>query len=258
MGTGIIPPVATNLYDALHDDPPSIDTPGRILAIGAHPDDIEFGCGATIARWTSRGADAVFAIVTDGSKGTWDPDADPATVASTRSKEAESAGAVLGASVVEHLGYVDGDLEYSMDLRARTAALIRRHRPDVVLSHDPWQRYQLHPDHRVTGFAVVDGVVAARDPHYFPEQEMLPHRPDALLLWSADEPDYIEPTTPAALEAKVAALLCHASQAETTMAGADRDEASREAFSHKIEAWARRAGHASGVESAEVFKRITP
>ena len=145
-----------------------------------------------------------------------------------------------------------------MELRSEIARLIRIHRPDIVLSHDPWQRYQLHPDHRATGWGAVDGVVAARDPHFFREHELEPHRPAALLLWSADEPDHAESTTPAAIEAKVAALLCHASQSVTTMEGAGTDAASRSGFARKIERWARQAGRPFGIESAEVFKRITP
>jgi len=145
-----------------------------------------------------------------------------------------------------------------MELRGEIALLIRQHHPDIVLSHDPWQRYQLHPDHRVTGLAVVDGVVAARDPHFFPEHGLAPHRPTALLLWSADEPDHIEPATEEALQRKIDALLCHASQAETTMGDSHRDGAGRDGFAARIASWSEEQGARFGVGAAETFKRITP
>ena len=68
------------------DLPPSVDlaVPGRVLAVGAHPDDIEFGCGATLAKWSAAGCAVHLLVLTDGSKGTWDPDADPAALAATR------------------------------------------------------------------------------------------------------------------------------------------------------------------------------
>ena len=70
--------------------------------------------------------------------------------------------------------------------------MIRELRPDVVLGHDPWKRYRLHPDHRNAGLLVCDAIVAARDPHFLPEHGLAPHRPSALLLWEADEPNHVE------------------------------------------------------------------
>ena len=72
------------------------------------------------------------------------------------------------------------------------ALWIRRLRPDVILGHDPWRRYRLHPDHRHAGFITTDAIVAARDPHFFADQDLEPHRPSALLLWEADEPNHVE------------------------------------------------------------------
>ena len=86
----------------------------------------------------------------------------------------------------------------------------------MVLGHDPWKRYRLHPDHRNAGFLVTDGIVAARDPLFFPELDALPHRPETLLLFEADEPDHLEDVTQF-VDAKLAALLEHRSQLRSTM-----------------------------------------
>ena len=225
--------------------------PGRVLTIGAHPDDAEYGAGATLARWADAGTRITMVVVTDGSKGTWDPGRKAQDLAAERRAEQERAAEILGAVSVEHLGHVDGELEYTMDLREELSRLIRLHRPDVVLTHDPWERYQLHPDHRVTGYAVVDAVVAARDPLFYPEQGLDPHRPGSILLWAADEPDHVEPATPAAVARKVQALLCHTSQSETTMADAAASDGQRRVFAERIES-------RLGSPPAEVFKRLVP
>jgi LmbE family N-acetylglucosaminyl deacetylase len=233
-------------------------TPERALTIGAHPDDAEFGAGATLARWADTGCVTTIAVVTDGSKGTWDPDMDPADLAEQRRNEQDAAAAVLGGAAVVHIGAVDGELEYSMELRRELCGIIRRYQPDVVLSHDPWQRYQIHPDHRVTGLLAVDAVVAARDPLFYPDAGGRPHRPKALLLWSAEEPDHAEPTTKRWLDVKIDALLQHQSQTKTTMAGALSSPDAREGFARRIRRHAAEAGVVFGMGEAETFKWITP
>ncbi|MBT8212198.1 MAG: PIG-L family deacetylase, partial [Acidimicrobiia bacterium] len=130
--------------------------------------------------------------------------------------------------------------------------------PDVFLSHDPWQRYQLHPDHRATGTAAIDGMVAARDHLFFPQQGLGPHRPDAMLLWSADAPDHMEPLGDDDIAAKIAALLEHESQGTTTMGGAEMDELKRDEFEARIRGWVSEQGSAAGIPAAESFKRLTP
>lgn len=248
---------STDLHGELRDAPAPLAVPERVLAIGAHPDDIEFGAGASIAKWAAQGAAVTMLVVTDGSKGSWDPDIDPADLAQRRRDEQLAAAATLGAESVLQLDEVDGELEYSRALRIEMARHIRTQRPDVVLSHDPWQRYQLHPDHRATGFAVTDGVVSARDHLFHPELGLPAHRPAALLLWSADEPDHYEPVTDW-IDVKIAALLCHTSQGTTTMGGAATGAAARDAFAARIRQRATDTGARVGVEMAEAFKRISP
>ena len=110
----------------------TLPVPARALAIGAHPDDAEFGAGGTLARWTEQGSEAVILVVSDGSKGTWDRDLEPEELTRTRRSEQERAARVLGATEAVVLDHPDGELEYSMELRAQLCHWIRRVRPDVV------------------------------------------------------------------------------------------------------------------------------
>lgn len=201
-----------------------LPTPDRALAVGAHPDDVEFGAGATLAKWAAAGTEVSVCICTDGSKGTWDPDADLDELIVTRQREARAAIAELGGTgEVVFLGRVDGELENDRATRSELAKVIRELRPDVLVGHDPWQRYRLHPDHRAAGFLVTDALVAARDPHFFSEHGIASHRPSALLLFEADEPNHTESAGAAHLAAKVAALAAHHSQHESTMFITDGD-----------------------------------
>ena len=205
----------------------NLPTPRVALAIGAHPDDIEFGCGATLAKWATAGCRIHHLVCTDGSKGSWDPNEDTAALVAVRQQEQRAASVALGGrGEVTFLGWRDGELEAGPRQRWEVAYWIRAVKPDVVLGHDPWRRYRLHPDHRHAGFLTTDGIVAARDPHYFPEQGAAPHRPDALLLWEAEDPDHVEDVA-GYLEPKITALLAHRSQYRSTMgisgAGAEDD-----------------------------------
>lgn len=237
-----------------------LSTPARALAIAAHPDDVEFQCGATLAKWAAAGCEVSHLICTDGSKGTWDVDADLAALVVTRQTEQHAAAKALGATgEVVFLGWPDGELDPGLRQRWEVAYWIRRLRPDVVLGHDPWKRYRLHPDHRAAGLLACDGVVAARDPHFFPEQAIPHHRPTALLLFEADEPDHVETVAVEHALAKVNALLAHESQFETTMdIDLDGEAASTEraAFHDRILRELAETGAAHGVERAEAFKLI--
>lgn len=233
-----------------------LPSPSSALAIGAHPDDVEFGCGATLAKWASQGCVVHHLVLTDGSKGTWNPDADTAALAATRQVEQrEAARRLAGANAgqVVFLGQVDGELESTLALRGEVARVIRELKPEVVLGHDPWKRYRLHPDHRHAGLLACDGIVAARDPHFFREQGLAAHRPSTLLLWEADAPDHVEDVT-GFVDVKLSALEAHASQFESTMKAVD--EAQLVAFRERITARLAGFGASYGVGSAEVFKRI--
>jgi LmbE family N-acetylglucosaminyl deacetylase len=235
-----------------------LPAPARALAIAAHPDDIEFGCGATLAKWAAAGCEVSLLVCTDGSKGTWDASADIAALVSTRQTEQRAAAAALGATgEVVFLGRVDGELEADLATRAEVARWVRVLKPDVVLGHDPWKRYRLHPDHRHAGFLTVDGVVAARDPHFFPDQGVAHHRPSTLLLFEADEADHGEDVT-GYDGPKLAALEAHTSQHESTMEiSADDQGAERERFARRVRDELAAAGRQLGVAHAELFARLS-
>ncbi len=233
----------------------NLDTPAIVLAIGAHPDDVEFGCGGTLAKWSADGAVVHHLVCTDGSKGTWNPDADIAALVTAREREQRNAAGALGATgSVSFLGYVDGELEHSREAVDRIALAIRTLRPTVVLSHDPWKRYRLHPDHRNTGLNVCDAIVAARDPHFLKhhmtEFGVTHHRPDALLLWEADEPNHVEDIS-GFVDTKLAALERHESQFESTMKATDED--GMEVFRARMRTRMADLGSPHGVAAAEIF-----
>jgi LmbE family N-acetylglucosaminyl deacetylase len=123
----------------------------------------------------------------------------------------------------------------------------------VVLGHDPWKRYRLHPDHRQAGLLVCDSIVAARDPHFFPELPHPPHRPKSLLLWEADEVHHIEDVS-GFVDRKLAALEAHTSQFESTMHAVD--QAQLQAFRERIRSRLAQLGEPYGVGAAELFARI--
>ena len=231
-------------------------TPASALAVAAHPDDVEFGCGGTLARWAAEGCVVHHLVLTDGSKGSWDVDADTAELVATRQVEQRAAAAALGATgEVRFLDRVDGELEDDVHTRLLVAHVIRELRPSVVLGHDPWRRYRLHPDHRAAGWLVCDGVVAAREPHV-PMSDLPAWRPSALLLWEADEPDLLIDVS-AHVDAKLAALLAHTSQLRSTMSVDDPTDVDavnrfRRRVLDRLAEWGRQAG----VASAEAFKLL--
>ena len=237
-----------------------LPTPASALAVAAHPDDVEFECGATLAKWAEAGATVHLLICTDGSKGTWDVDADTAALTARRQTEQQEAARRLGATgEVRFLGAEDGELDHSVAQRSQLSRIIRELQPEVVLGHDPWQRWRIHPDHRAAGWLTVDSVVAARDPHYHREHGIDHHRPVALLLFECEEPDHLEAVEQSHLEAKVSALLAHESQFETTMEiDANDDGSQAQEFRQRILREARDHGRRGGVRHAEAFRLIDP
>lgn len=252
---------SSNLFSEAASDTVKLDVPQRALSIAAHPDDAEFGAGGTLAKWADAGCEVTLLIATDGSKGTWDPDISPSDLAAARQGEAVAAATVLGASSeVIFLHHVDGELHHSPALQEELCLWIRRLRPDVVLSWDPWKRYMLHPDHREIGWGACDAVVAARDHLFFPAQltdGLQKHRPEALLLYAADEPDYFSDIS-ATFDRKIEALLKHSSQSQTTMQDAATVEEGRAAFSERIARWCRTMGEPANLPLAESFKLLRP
>jgi LmbE family N-acetylglucosaminyl deacetylase len=218
----------------------------RVLALGAHPDDVELQAGGSLAAWAAQGAAVELACFTAGEKGSPDPETDPAELGRVRRAEATAAARALGASVPVHfLGVVDGELEVTMALRLAVARLVRTARPDVVLGHDPWRRWLLHPDHRAAGLLTVDGVVAAREPlHPVPGDGLAAHRPHTVLLFGTDTPDELVDVT-ATIDAKLAAVAAHASQV------GDRADLER-----RVRTWNAAIGADAALGYAEAFHTL--
>lgn len=233
-----------------------LPVPERALAVGAHPDDIEFGAGATLARWAAAGCEVSLLVCTDGSKGTWDVDADTAALVATRQAEQRDAAAALGATgEVVFLGRVDGELAVDRDAVSDVARWIRRLRPDVLLGHDPWKRHRLHPDHHAAGRIVVEALVGARDPHFFKDHGEAHHRPGHLLVFEADEVSHAEVAGTEHVDAKLAALEAHRSQFESTMfVSADDAGAELDRFRRRVRDQAATAGRVVGRSAAELFR----
>ncbi len=186
----------------------------RALVIGAHPDDNEFGAGGTVAKLADQGWEVTFIIVTNGNKGSHDPGVSPYQLSQIREHEQRAAAEVLGVKRVIFLRNNDGELEPTPALRSEIALYIRHFKPHAVYTHDPWRHYMLHPDHRSVGFAVIDGIVSARDHLFMPGLGQIGigvWRPEALFLWSAEQPDYVEDVSDF-VERKIAALREHHSQ----------------------------------------------
>lgn len=247
------PPLSGSIEATVDRVPPRV-----ALAIGAHPDDVEFGAGGTLAKWADAGCIVHHLVCTDGSKGTWDASADTVALVARRQEEQREAARRLAgerAGEVIFLGRVDGELANDLATRTEIVRAIRRLRPDVVLTHDPWKRYRLHPDHRHTGELVCDAIVGARDPHFFKDLGIAPFRPESLLLFEADEPNHAEDVG-SGLDRKLDALLAHESQFESTMHARAGDEAELDAFRRRITDRLAQLGRARGVPFAEVFHRM--
>ena len=146
----------------------------RILSITAHPDDVDFGAAGTVAQWTDAGLEVIYCVVTDGDAGGSDEDIPRAKMASLRRAEQIAAAKCVGVTDVRFLGYPDGQVEATIDLRRDLARVIRQVRPDRVLCSSPERNYVRlgisHPDHRAVGSATLDAVYPdARNPFAFPE-----------------------------------------------------------------------------------------
>jgi LmbE family N-acetylglucosaminyl deacetylase len=184
------------------------------LVIGAHPDDNEFGAGGTVAKLASQGWDVTFIIATNGNKGSHDANMTSYRLSEVREQEQRAAAEQLGVKRVIFLRNNDGELEPTPQLRAEFALYIRHFKPHLVFTHDPWKHYMLHPDHRAVGFAVIEGIVSARDHLFMPglgQIGVTVWRPEALYLWSAEQPDHVEDVSDF-VEQKIAALREHHTQ----------------------------------------------
>jgi LmbE family N-acetylglucosaminyl deacetylase len=185
------------------------------MLVVAHPDDSEFSSAGTVARLKDAGKRVVLIQVTSGDRGSADATADPVEVARTREAEMIEAASRLDMDEVVFLRCPDGSLMPDLDLREKIVRMIRTHKPDVVITHDPFRPYALHPDHRAVGLATTDAVYpTARDPLYFPEhleQGLEPHKTAEIWFFGPEHPDKVVDIT-GTFDRKIDALRAHVSQ----------------------------------------------
>jgi len=165
----------------------------RVMVIFAHPDDAEVQCAGTIALWVGAGKKVTYVVLTKGDKGTQDSSMAGDRLANIRQQEQLRAASELGVEKVIFLETKDGELEVNLERRKILTRIIREYQPEVVITHDPWMRYQLHPDHRASGTLALDAVISARDVLYFPEQiqdGLKACRVKRVLLYASDQPDF--------------------------------------------------------------------
>lgn len=200
---------------AQQEAPPPIEGPARAMVIMAHPDDAEFLCSGTVAKWCSEGWEVVYVLVTGGDKGTHDDTMTPEKLAAIREEEQRAACRVLGVKECILLGYPDGFTSENAELRGQIVRLLRMYRPDVVITWDAFRGTFNHRDHRNVGQATMDAIYPiVRDRLFYQrdEEDGLPsHQVNEVLLAGAADADYAVDIT-AVWEKKVDAILCHTSQ----------------------------------------------
>jgi LmbE family N-acetylglucosaminyl deacetylase len=195
-------------------------TPASALVVAAHQDDIEFGCAGTVARWVQEGARVTYALLTNGAAGSSDPTMTRQRLAELREAEQRASAKVVGVDQVEFLGYEDGLLEPTLEVREKIVRLIRRVRPEVVVTTDPTtryfgDRYINHPDHRAAGEATLAAVIPGSDTRLaYPElleEGLEPVKLTAVWLMMNDQPNLVVDIGDF-LDRKVESLRCHVTQ----------------------------------------------
>lgn len=199
-------------------------SPQQILVILAHPDDPEFFCGATLAKWAREGHHITYLLLTCGDKGfnpSTDPEMIPDKLCAIRHEEQYAAAKVIGAEAVHIMDHPDGYLVPDLNLRREVVREIRRHKPDILVTCDPQNLFATyginHPDHRAAGQVVLDAVFpAAGNPVYFPElleEGFQPHMPKEVWCSLTMQPNVTMDITEA-LEVKIQAVLQHKTQVQ--------------------------------------------
>jgi LmbE family N-acetylglucosaminyl deacetylase len=221
-----------------------------ILVISPHPDDAEFGVAGTVAKWTKKGKKVVYVVCTSGEKGTSDINLKPEELAKIREREQLEAAKLLGVKEVIFLRYPDQELEDTPEFRKEIVALIRKYKPEIVVTSDPYRRYIWHRDHRVVGRVVLDAVFPyARDVWSYPDllrKGLKPHKVKEVWLWASEDINFRSDITET-FDLKLKALKCHKSQI-------------RDDFKEEMEKWlcerAKNLAEGEKFKLAEGFHRI--
>jgi LmbE family N-acetylglucosaminyl deacetylase len=221
----------------------------RAMVIYAHPDDAEFSVAGTIAKWAKAGVEVTYCMVTNGASGSQDPKMTRKKLRDTRYAEQREAAKILGVKHVVFLGYEDGYLYPSLEVRRDVARQVRIHRPDVILAMDPEFRlsdeYVNHPDHIAAGEVALrtinpDASTRQMFPELWKKEKLEPHKPKALFISTFDEGGTVVDISDT-MNTKIKALLVHRSQL-----GPEAEEFARD--------WNRRAGKAAGYKFGESFR----
>jgi len=227
--------------------------PLRVLVISAHPDDVDFGCGGTLALWAREGAEIIYTICTSGEKGTDDPSLTNLALARTREREQRGAARIIGAKELVFLRKPDGELQYSLEFRGELVGMIRKYRPAILFTHDPANlafdnQYVNHADHRVVGELTFDAAYpAALNRNFFPghlTEGLTPHAVSEIYFFATAQPNTwvdIEPT----LKTKIKALRCHTSQVKKP-----------KVMEELVRTWFGAWGREKGLAYAERFRRL--
>ena len=227
----------------------------RAMVVVAHPDDAEFGCSGTVAKWCSEGWEVVYVLCTDGSKGSGDREISSRELAQIRRREQLAAAEVLGLKEVVFLDHEDAMLEPTLELRKEIAREIRRHRPDILICTTPQRNLDSgmgvgHPDHLAAGEAALSAVFpTARDHLTFPElleEGLEPHKVSEVWVMMHPEPDQFVDVTDH-MDTSAKALAQHASQ----IGGKNEEE-----VGEMMREWRRRRAEGQPMEYAEAYKRI--
>ncbi len=227
------------------------ETPQRVLVVIPHPDNAEFWCGGTVARWVKDGSQVHFVLCTDGGKGTSDPEISADELGSLREKQQQESGKILGVQEVVLLHHSDGELEDTREFRREIVRQIRRVKPEVVMCPEPYRKnLAWHRDHRVTGQVTLDAVFPyARDHLHFEElwrdEGLEPHKTGTVLFWGTEQADTFLDINDT-VGAKTKALLCHQSQMSR----------SHEELEQFVRECAEAAGADQGYRYAESFRKI--
>ena len=223
--------------------------PESAMVVVAHPDDAEFTVAGTVAIWTEAGCHVTYVVCTDGNSGSHEPGMTRERLAEIRRAEQRAACATLGVGEVVFLGYDDGLLQPTLDLRRDLVRAIRQHKPDVLITWDPTtvlisDEYINHPDHRAAAQAALDAAApASAMPLLWPETGA-PHRVRQVYVFGTDPPNtWVDVTE--TMERKIAALKQHASQ----MGDWDPTDMVKE--------WGAESGQEKGLTYAENYRVIT-
>jgi LmbE family N-acetylglucosaminyl deacetylase len=227
----------------------------KVLAVMAHPDDVDFGSAGTMATLTSQGVEVAYCLVTSGDAGGDDSTHTREERAAIREREQRAAAAVVGVTTLYFLGVPDGQVEPTLALRRDISRVIRIEKPDVVICQNPernWERiYGSHPDHMAAGEATVRAVYPdARNPHAFPELLAEGHVPHTVpQVWIAGHPEAnLAVDITKVFDRKVEALMCHQSQIGP-----------REEMEERLRDWAKSNAKRMGLKKgrmAEMFRTV--